>query len=967
MLFYHLQFSLNLPLPQSPPRFTMSSIYRKRIFDQQPPSNYVAGMGRGATGFTTRSDIGPARFAPDASTSASSAEKGDEGDYSDAQFDAWSGFSENLFQGMQFDADDDAADRMYAAVDQHLDMRRKRQREAREEAETEKYRSVRPKIQQLFSDLKKGLAKVSKDEWASIPDMGDYSIKKKKQDIWMPVPDSILTGNITAGHSSALDSKQQTWGGMATPEGATPVTDLRAMGEARGSLLSVRLKQISDSVTGQTVVDPKGYLTNLNNMKITNDSEIGDLKRARLLLKSVTTTNPHHGPGWIAAARVEEIAGRIAVARKIIAEGCETCPMSEDVWLEAVRLQTPANAKVVLAKAVEKLPHSVKLWIQAAQLEQTDTQKKVVLRKALEIIPNSVRLWKELIELETPEDARILLSRAVECVNNVDLWLALAKLETYDNAKKVLNKAREANPTDAMIWVTAAELEEANDHPVVMENIIKKAVKSMTATQMTREQWLQYAQMAERAGHLQTCQAIVGAAAGLDLDESDKKHTWITDAEKAIGEKSIATARAIYAHALKEFPAKKGLWLRAAQLEKDCGNQEELTRLLKVAVTYCPKAEILWLMAAKERWVQGDIKAAREILSNAFKANADSEQIWLAAVKLESENGELERARLLLEKARERADTPRIWMKSAKLERGQGAHDAERALLTKALEKWPKQIKTEKEGSVDVVSKMWLMVLQWEGRRAKEKVQEHSKLPPKERLEANQHVFDNLRSWYSQAYRNCPECITVWTSAAEIEEHFIKDVPKARSLLDKAKLRNPKNAALWVALVRLEHRNGNESLVQMNLAKALQECPTSGLILAETIDMEPAASKKARSKEALKRNDKDPRVVAAVAKLFWQERKPDKARSWFARAAALDPDYGDALAYWFKFEVQHGTEEQQKAILRKAEETDPKHGEKWTQVSKALENITVGGCRLSADQLVKKVALLCDTKGYGTS
>lgn len=47
---------------------------------------------------------------------------------------------------------------------------------------------------------------------------------------------------------------------------------------------------------------------------------------------------------------------------------------------------------------------------------------------------------------------------------------------------------------------------------------------------------------------------------------------------------------------------------------------------------------------------------------------------------------------------------------------------------------------------------------------------------------------------------------------------------------------------------------------------ALQECPTSGLILAETIDMEPAASKKARSKEALKRNDKDPRVVAAVAK-----------------------------------------------------------------------------------------------------
>ena len=34
---------------------------------------------------------------------------------------------------------------------------------------------------------------------------------------------------------------------------------------------------------------------------------------------------------------------------------------------------------------------------------------------ALENIPNSVRLWKAAVELEDPEDASILLSRAVEC------------------------------------------------------------------------------------------------------------------------------------------------------------------------------------------------------------------------------------------------------------------------------------------------------------------------------------------------------------------------------------------------------------------------------------------------------------------------------------------------------------------------------------------------------------------------
>lgn len=38
----------------------------KTDFNSMPaPSNYVPGLGRGATGFTTRSDIGPARAGPD--------------------------------------------------------------------------------------------------------------------------------------------------------------------------------------------------------------------------------------------------------------------------------------------------------------------------------------------------------------------------------------------------------------------------------------------------------------------------------------------------------------------------------------------------------------------------------------------------------------------------------------------------------------------------------------------------------------------------------------------------------------------------------------------------------------------------------------------------------------------------------------------------------------------------------------
>ena len=59
-------------------------------------------------------------------------------------------------------------------------------------------------------------------------------------------------------------------------------------------------------------------------MKVSSDAEISDIKKARLLLKSVINTNPKHAPGWIAAARLEEVAGKLAQARELIMKvgGC---------------------------------------------------------------------------------------------------------------------------------------------------------------------------------------------------------------------------------------------------------------------------------------------------------------------------------------------------------------------------------------------------------------------------------------------------------------------------------------------------------------------------------------------------------------------------------------------------------------------------------------------------------------------
>ena len=47
--------------------------------------------------------------------------------------------------------------------------------------------------------------------------------------------------------------------------------------------------------------------------------------------------------------------------------------------------------------------------------------------------------------------------------------------------------------------------------------------------------------------------------------------------------------------------------------------------------------------------------------------------------------------------------------------------------------------------------------------------------------------------------------------------------------------------------------------------------------------MAPRPARKSRSADALKRNDKDPHIIAAVAMLFWNDRKVDKSRAWFER------------------------------------------------------------------------------------
>ncbi|EEH38074.2 pre-mRNA-splicing factor prp1 [Paracoccidioides lutzii Pb01] len=921
---------------------------RRDFLSQPAPENYVAGLGRGATGFTTRSDLGPAREGPTPEqiqealtkralllgtappTAYGASHRGEKGkgdkaekvieEEDDDRFQD----PENevgLFAYGQYDRDDDEADRIYQEVDEKMDRRRKLRREAREQQEREEYERNNPKIQQQFADLKRSLATVTDEDWANIPEVGDLTGKNRraKQNLrsrFYAVPDSVIASARDSTEFETTIAEDGTQTSVPRGEMDGTITNFAEIGAARDKVLQVRLDQAAQGSTADaaagsaTNIDPKGYLTSLTKSEMkAGEVEIGDIKRVRVLLESVTKTNPKHAPGWIAIARLEEIAGRIVAARSYIAKGCELCPKSEDAWLENIRLNDNHNAKIIAANAIKSNDRSTRLWIEAMRLESDPRAKKNVLRQAILHIPQSVAIWKEAVNLEEdPADARLLLAKATEMIPlSVELWLALARLETPENAQKVLNAARKAVPTSHEVWIAAARLQEQMGTAGKV-NVMKRAVQELAreTAMLKREEWIAEAEKCEEEGAVLTCGAIIRETLGWGLDEDDdRKDIWMEDARGSISRGRYETARAIYAYALRVFVNKKSIWLAAVDLERNNGTKESLWQLLEKAVEACPQSESLWMQLAKEKWQAGEIDNARRVLGRAFNQNPNNEDIWLAAVKLEADAKQTEHARELLSTARREAGTDRVWIKSVAFERQLGNTDQALDLVNQGLQLYPK------------ADKLWMM---------------------KGQIYEEQNKYPQAREAYGTGTRACPKSVPIWLLASRLEEKA-GVVVKARSILDRARLAVPKNAELWTESVRVERRANNISQAKVLMAKALQEVPNSGLLWSESIwNLEPRTHRKPRSLEAIKKVDNDPILFVTVARIFWGERKLDKAMTWFEKAIVSNNDLGDVWAWYYKFLLQHGTDEKREDVISKCVSSEPKHGEIWQSIAKDPAN-----------------------------
>lgn len=976
---------------------------RRDFLSQAAPENYVAGLGRGATGFTTRSDLGPARegpsteqiqealakraqqlgAAPPTAYGATDKKKPEEDDRPEEDDERFQD-PENetgLFAYGQYDRDDDEADRIYQDVDERMERRRKLRRlvrpclplpspfgetyglssvlhnvqiadmnpttsrEAREKEEREDYERNNPKIAQQFADLKRSLATVSDEDWANIPEVGDLTGKNRrtKQNLrqrFYAVPDSVLAGarDSTQFETSVQEDGAPQANGSSRDNADGTMTNFADIGAARDRVLQVRLDQAAqaDAGTGTaTSIDPKGYLTSLSQTESLGGmgSNVGDYNRVRVLLESVIKTNPKHAPGWIAIARLEEVAGKSVQARKLIAQGCEQCPKSEDAWMENIRLNDKHNAKIIAANAIKNNERSTRLWVEAMNLETDPRAKKRVVRQAIDHIPQSVAIWKEAVNLEEdPNDAKLLLAKATEIIPlSVELWLALARLEAPETAQQVLNKARKAVPTSYEIWIAAARLQEQMGTADKV-NVMNRAVKSLARenAMLKREEWTTEAEKCEEEGAVLTCGAIIRETLGWSLDEDDdRKEIWMDDAKVSIGRGRYETARAIYAYALRVFPTKKSIWEAAADLERNHGSPEALSQLLEKAVEACPQSETMWMQLARLKWQAAPPEAddtekeqardaARQVLARAFVQNEGNENIWLAAVKLEADARQTEKVRELLTQAREEAGTDRVWIKSVAYERQFGNTAQALDLANLGLQRYPK------------AAKLWMM---------------------KGQIYDGQNQVPQARVAYSSGTQECPKSVPLWLLASRLEEKAGL-VVKARSVLDRARLKVPKNDELWTESVRVERRVGNIAQAKVLMAKALQECPNSGLLWSENIwNLEPRTQRKPRSLEAMRKVENDPILVTTVARIFWGERRLDKAISWFEKALLLDSDLGDTWGWYYKFLQQHGTDEKIGDVIAKCMVCEPKHGEYWQSVAKEPGNAYLG-----VEEVLKLVA-----------
>lgn len=877
---------------------------RASFLDQQPPSGYIAGVGRGATGFSTRGDSSkskiPKRFEDSKSNS----------DHRQATNRDNRGISVSNEHHAEYsvDKEEEEAAEVFAAVDAKLSDRKKAKKVASSKEATHD-------LHQQFSDLKRSLATVTPTEWLNIPDAGDITKKHKRERL-----QSQLNRKDYAAPDSLIYSQ----------------LNLSKLTEEREKLLVRRLdanllergRQEDTGLTSSSK-EAQAYLNELalySPPKNATKDQTEDIKNMRLILQSYRKADPKRPEGWIVSARLEEKAGKFQKSKYLIEEGCQKCPKNEDVWLENVRLNSSdvRLCKGIVAEGIAFNPRSLQLWLRAVDLESEVYNKRRVVRKALQEIPSSEELWKLSITFENDKhEACRILQKAVEFVpKSMDLWKALVQIQDYEDAKKSLNTVRKLLPTELQIWILAAQLEERQNSDITIEKLEKLLLKGMNelfskGTRPSLSLWLEKAQLLEVDNRSpKSAVALVQAAMARSFNDPNEADKLSLIEAMSDGPTKIAAYRIL----LHEYPAQFNIWKSLRSTCEKALKMEELYSTFDTVLfgdqndnNSLKENPVLSLMYSKEVWKYGqDTSKALNIIEKTLKIVPHCLDVWLAKIKilcLSSQHDRVEevffQAMKVFEKI-EVAHLERLYYKYVSFLRFQARNDEAIIFLENScFPKFPE------------CHKFYI-----------QRGQIYHKLGK----------LDESRESYSIGTKKLPHCAVLWVLLAKIDEIDFNKPTKARSELDIAVIKNPDQELLYLAKVHMEKRLGNYDQARLTVFQSLQKFPKSPALWAENIRLlatKKASSKRSMFQDALKNSNNSCEVLIEIGSSFFQGSQYTTALKWFERATKTNPLNGDAWVFLTR--CLKRLKKDTNICYEQVKEHEPMYGAQWISVSKNIE------------------------------
>ncbi|RLW00856.1 hypothetical protein DV515_00008467 [Chloebia gouldiae] len=236
-----------------------------------------------------------------------------------------------------------------------------------------------------------------------------------------------------------------------------------------------------------------------------------------------------------------------------------------------------------------------------------------------------------------------------------------------------------------------------------------------------------------------------------------------------------------------------------------------------------------WMEDADSCVAHNALECARAFYAYALQVFPSKKTVWLQAAYFEKNHGTRESLEAILQRAVAHCPKAQVlWLMGAKSKWLAGDVPAARSILALAF-----QANSNSE-------EIWLAAVKIEN------------------IE-----YERVRRLLAKAHSSAPTARVF----VKLEEKFAQ-LTRARAILEKSCLKKPKNPNLWLESVHLQYRAGLKNFANSLMAKALQECPSSGILWSDAIFLEVRPQRKTRSVDALKKCEHDPCVLLAVAKLF---------------------------------------------------------------------------------------------------